>query len=285
VFNIQDVFPDVAVELGAITNPRVITLASWLERWSYRRSDAVTVLSDDLRDNLVAKIQGTVPDAYDRIRVIPNFVDTDRIRPRDPEEGSYRREHGLTGKRVVMYAGNVGFSQSLELVLAAARTLAERADTADVVFVINGGGSARPQLEEQAAGLDNVVFVDFQPKERLPEVLAAADIHVVPLKAGLARSSVPSKTYSILAAGRSVLASVDEGTEVARVVEQAGAGVAVPPDDPDAFTKALVTLLEDPDGAREMGRAGRAFVEAWASPAAIAERYEALFYELRSRHR
>jgi colanic acid biosynthesis glycosyl transferase WcaI len=285
VFNIQDVFPDVAVELGAITNTRVITLASWLERWSYRRSDAVTVLSDDLRDNLVAKIQGTVPDAYDRIRVIPNFVDTDRIRPRDPEEGSYRREHGLTGKRVVMYAGNVGFSQSLELVLAAARTLAERADTADVVFVVNGGGSARPQLEEQAAGLDNVVFVDFQPKERLPEVLAAADIHVVPLKAGLARSSVPSKTYSILAAGRPVLASVDEGTEVARVVEQAGAGVAVPPDDPDAFTKALVTLLEDPDGAREMGRAGRAFVEAWASPAAIAERYEALFYELRSRHR
>jgi colanic acid biosynthesis glycosyl transferase WcaI len=285
VFNIQDVFPDVAVELGAITDPRVIRLASWLERWSYRRSDAVTVLSDDLRDNLVAKIQGTVPDAYDRIRVIPNFVDTDRIRPRDPEADSYRREHGLTGKRVVMYAGNVGFSQSLELVLAAARTLGDRPDMSDVVFVINGGGSARAQLEQQAAGLDNVVFVDFQPKERLPEVLAAADIQVVPLKRGLARSSVPSKTYSILAAGRPVVASVDEGTEVARVVEQAGAGVAVPPDDPDAFTKALVTLLDDPHSAREMGRAGRAFVEAWASPAAIAERYESLFYELRSRQR
>ena len=94
VFNIQDVFPDVAVELGAITNPRVIQLASWLERWSYRRSDAVTVLSEDLRDNLVAKIRGTVPDAHDRIRVIPNFVDTDRIGPRDPDAGTYRAEHG-----------------------------------------------------------------------------------------------------------------------------------------------------------------------------------------------
>jgi colanic acid biosynthesis glycosyl transferase WcaI len=283
VFNIQDVFPDVAVELGAITNPRVIQLASWLERWSYRRSDAVTVLSEDLRDNLVTKIRGTVPDATDRIRVIPNFVDTERIAPRDPEEGTYRSEYGLTGKRVVMYAGNVGFSQSLDLVIDAARSLGERTDTRDVVFVVNGGGSARPQLEEQAADLDNVVFVDFQPAERLPEVLAAADIHVVPLRRGLARSSVPSKTYSILAAGRPVVASVDVGTEVARVVEEAGAGVAVPPDDADAFTKALVTLLDDPDGARAMGRAGRAFVEAWASPAAVAERYESLFEELRSR--
>ena len=150
-------------------------------------------------------------------------------------------------------------------------------------FVINGGGSARPQLEEQAAGLDNVVFVDFQPKARLPEVLAAADVHVVPLRRGLARSSVPSKTYSILASGRPVVASVDEGTEVARVVEGAGAGLAVPPDDPDAFTKALVTLLDDPERAAAMGRSGREFVEAWASPAAIAERYEALFDELRSR--
>ena len=285
VFNIQDVFRDVAFELGAISNPQVIKLAAWLERWSYRRSDAVTVLSDDLRDNLVDKIRGTVPDAHDRIRVIPNFVDTDRIRPSDPEEGGYRREHDLVGKRVVMYAGNVGFSQSLDLVLAAARSIGARDDMADVVFVINGGGSARLQIEEQAAGLDNVRFVDFQPKDRLPEVLAAGDIHVVPLRRGLARSSVPSKTYSILAAGRPVVASVDEGTEVARVVEKAGAGLAVPPDDPDAFTAALVSLLEDPDGAREMGRAGRAFVEAWASPAAIAERYEALFEELRSRRR
>src|SRR5690606_40278351 len=120
--------------------------------------------------------------------------------PADPEAGSYRREHGLSGKRVVMYAGNVGVSQSLDLVVAAARTLGERPDMADVVFVVNGGGPARPSIEEQAAGLDNVVFVAFQPKERLPEVLAAADVHVVPLRRGLARASVPSKTSPIPAA-------------------------------------------------------------------------------------
>jgi putative colanic acid biosynthesis glycosyltransferase WcaI len=284
VFNIQDVFPDVAVELGAITNRSVIGVASWLERTTYRHADVVTVLSDDLHDNLVAKIQGSVPDPYDRIRVIPNFVDTARIAPADrsgsPGGGAYRREHGLGDRQVVMYAGNVGLSQSLELLVGAARALADRPD---VVFVINGGGSARPDLERQAIGLDNVRFVDFQPPERLADVLAAGDIHVVPLRRGLARSSVPSKAYSILAAGRPVVASVDEGTEVARVVEKAGAGLAVPPDDPEAFLAALTALLGDRARARAMGVAGRAFVERWASPAVVAGRYEALFTELRAR--
>jgi len=280
VFNIQDVFPDVAIEVGAISNPTVVRAASWLERWSYKRADAVTVLSDDLHDNLVAKLQGKVRDPSDRVRVIPNFVDTERIRPRDPEEGPYRRENDLVGKRVVMYAGNVGFSQSLDLVLAAARELADRRD---VVFVINGGGSARADLEEAAADLPNLRFVDFQPKDRLPEVLAAADIHVVPLRAGLAASSVPSKTYSIMAAGRPLVASVDEGTEVARVVERAGAGIAVPPDDPHAFVAAVTKLVDAPEAAAEMGRNARRFVERWASPAVVALQYETLFDELRAR--
>jgi colanic acid biosynthesis glycosyl transferase WcaI len=273
VFNIQDVFPDVAVELGMITNPTVIRVAERLERVTYRLADAVTVLSDDLRDNVAAKLNGH---RTDRVRVIPNFVDTVRIAPRE-RENAYRAEHGLTGKTVVMYAGNVGFSQSLDLVLAAATA---HADDPDLVFVINGGGSARPDLERQAAGLANVRFIDMQPKERLPELLAAADVHVVPLKRGLARSSVPSKLYSILAAGRPIVASVDMGTEVAKVVERAGAGIAVPPDDTEAFTKAINRLVTAPEEAKAMGASGRAFVERWASPAAVAEHYEGLFTEL-----
>jgi len=276
VFNIQDVFPDAAVETGAITNPAVIGAASALERFTYRRADAVTVLSDDLRDNVAAKLAGHGPE---RVKVIPNFVDIERIRP-ERRDNRYRAEHGLTGKRVVMYAGNVGFSQSLELVLEAARSLAH---VPDLVFVINGGGSGRAGLQQQAAGLGNVAFIDAQPRERLSELLAAADVHVVPLRQGLARSSVPSKMYSILAAGRPIVASVDPGTEVANVVERAGAGIAVPPDDPAAFTEALVSVLADPATADAMGAAGRRFVEGWASPAAVAERYERLFAALARR--
>ena len=284
VFNIQDVFPDVAIELGLLSGRRVIAAARALERITYQLSDAVTVLSDELADNVRAKVVNgeTGPVAQRRaakVRVIPNFVDTERVRPAD-RENAYRAEYGLTGKRVVLYAGNVGLSQSLDLVIDAAIALATEPD---VVFVINGGGVAKPELQRRAAGLDNVRFIDMQPKERLPEVLAAGDIHVVPLKRGLAWSSVPSKLYSILAAGRPVVASVDAGTEVARTIAQAGAGLSVPPEDAEAFTKALRKLLDGPDEARAMGERGRAFVEGWASPAAVAEAYERLFLDVTHR--
>jgi colanic acid biosynthesis glycosyl transferase WcaI len=287
VFNIQDVFPDVAVELGLLTGDRAIAGARWLERMSYRASDAVTVLSEDLADNVRTKItQGLSPARADvqaaKVRVIPNFVDTAHIAPAG-HENDYRRIHGLSGRRVVMYAGNVGLSQSLDLVIAAARVL--QRTRPEVIFIINGGGAARPGLEVEAAELPNLKFVDMAPIEQLPEVLAAADIHVVPLRTGLARSSVPSKMYSILAAGRPIVASVDEGTEVARTVEQAGAGLAVPPDDPKAFVAAIEQLLDDDDARIRMGAAARAFVVGWASPGAVAAAYEQLFTELIDRRR
>jgi colanic acid biosynthesis glycosyl transferase WcaI len=176
-----------------------------------------------------------------------------------------------------MYAGNVGLSQSLDVLIDAAGALAYDGDLA---FVINGQGAARTDLENKARGLTNVHFVDLQPSSRLPEVLAAADIHVVPLKRGLARSSVPSKTYSILAAGRPIVASVDPGSEVARIVERSGAGIAVPPEDAEAVTKALRALIDAPLERERMGAAGRAFVQSWASPGAVAIAYETLFAEL-----
>ncbi|MFN8050833.1 MAG: glycosyltransferase family 4 protein [Acidimicrobiales bacterium] len=274
VFNIQDVFPDVAIEVGAISNPKVIAAAKWLERFLYLRSDAVTVLSSDLADNLAAKIEGHRPE---RIRVIPNFVDTERIQPAD-RDTAYRRELGLGDRTVVMYAGNIGYSQSVELMVGAARRFAGRDD---VAFVINGSGSGLAAAVAEGEGLDNLTFVGLQPKERLPEVLASGDIHTILLRRGLARSSVPSKMYSILAAGRACLASVDADTEVERSLSAADAGVSVPPEDLDAFCAALEPMLDDEARRREMGANGRRWVESWASPAAVAESYEALFTELR----
>ena len=272
VFNIQDVFPDAAVATGAITNPTIIRVARWLERISYARAGAVTVLSDDLRENVLAKV---APARADRVRVIPNFVDVDAIRPQD-RLTPYRRELGIGDEPVVMYAGNVGFSQSLDLFVAAAAVLPH------VTFLVNGNGSARAELIERAASLPNLRFGEFQPAARLGEVLATGDVHVVPLKAGLAAVSVPSKTYSILAAGRPLVASIDPGTEVTRLLDRSGAGTAVAPDRPEAFVAAVRGMVEDLDGARAQGAAGRRWVEAWASPAAVAGMYEALFEELRS---
>jgi len=266
VFNIQDVFPDVAVEAGVLTNPLVVRVAAAIERFCYRRAAAVTVLSEDLRENVAAKLP---EEQRDKVAVIPNFIDTGSVAPQ-PRENEYRREHGLTGSRVVMYAGNLGFSQPVELLLDAARELA---DQADLRFVVNGGGAARPALERAARDLRNVRFVDLQPRERLSEVLAAADLHIVLLRPGLARSSVPSKLYSILAAARPIVASVDEGSEVARTVQGAGAGLAVPAGDGGALAKAICAVLADPDEAARMGQRGRSFVEGWPSPAGVAAEY------------
>lgn len=271
VLNIQDLFPDVAIELGVLHQPRLIRAAQLLERWCYARCRAVTVLSEDLRTAVAPRVA-----AGTAVRVIPNFVDTDAIRPL-PHDNRYRREHGLGQRTVVMYAGNVGLSQSLEMVIDAAAALRDRTD---VVFVVNGAGANRAALQRRAADLPNVCFVDMQPAERLPELLAAADVHLVPLRRGLARASVPSKTYSILAAGRPVLASVDPGSEIASVLASSGAGVAVPPDDGAALLAALLTLLDDPARRQRMGAAARAFVEQWVSPAAVAQSYEELFASL-----
>ena len=188
-----------------------------------------------------------------------------------------RDELGIGSETVVLYAGNVGFSQSLEMVVDVARLLPH------LTFLINGDGAARPSLEERAVGLPNMRFSGYQPIERLPEVLATGDIHLVPLRAGLGRVSVPSKTYSILAAGRPALAAIDPDTEVPRILAASGGGVSVPPDDPVAFRHALEAMTAAPDQLREMGLAGRRWVEQAASPGAVAQAYADLIIELNQR--
>lgn len=271
LFNIQDVFPDAAIETGAIKNKSVIAASRLLEKISYRAARVVTVLSDDLRENISAKL----PAAHsEKVVVIPNFVDTEAIQPLG-RMTQYRHDLGIDDRPVVMYAGNVGFSQSLNLLIEAAREFPEAA------FVVNGSGAARTSLELEAKELKNVIFGDYQPSERLAEVLATADIHVVLLKKGLGRVSVPSKTYSIMASGRAVVAAIDPGTEVVRLIEGAKCGVAVPPDDPTALIEAVRSLLDDPSRIRQMGERAREFVEHVASPAAVAQRYVEVLHDLR----
>ena len=267
VFNIQDVFPDAAIQTGAISNKKIIAAAKWLERVSYRRSDAVVLLSQDLRTNIANKIDAK---HHHRLHVIPNFVDTVAITPQD-RMTNYRSELGIGDQLVVMYAGNVGFSQSLNLVVEAAAKFPE------VAFVVNGDGAARKKLQEDCAELANVYFGDYQPIERLSEVLATGDIHLVPLRTGLAAVSVPSKSYSILAAGRPMLAAIDLNTEIPNMLQQSGAGIAVEPDNAPAFSEALGRLVNNRDQLSEMGANGRKWVETHASPASVAARYEEIF--------
>ncbi|MBG7604985.1 MAG: glycosyltransferase, partial [Actinobacteria bacterium] len=163
-----------------------------------------------------------------------------------------------------------GFSQSLDLIVTAARQLPS------VTFLINGDGAARTSLEELADGVANIRFAGYIEPGRLGELLATGDVHVVPLKAGLGRVSVPSKTYSIMAAGRPVVAAIDADTAVPRILDESGGGVAVSPDNPDAFTAAIQSMVDDPEAARQMGDHGREWVVREASPRAVGTAYDKL---------
>ena len=153
--------------------------------------------------------------------VIPNFVDNNWLTPVDGSP--YRDEFGLGDGPIVMYAGNLGYSQSLDLMI----DLAEQRP--EITVVINGDGDAGHRYRG-CARLSNLHHIGYQPAQRLPEVLSAADIHVVPLRTGLGSVSVPSKTYSILAVGKPVIAAIDEGSAVARLLADANAGVSIPPE-------------------------------------------------------
>lgn len=275
VFNVQDIFPDVAVDLGAISNPKVIAGLRRYERSLYRRADAISVLSTDQQRNVQSKLDDR-DDSGRKVRIIHNFADTDKVRVVD-RMTPYRTEHGLDEKQIVMYSGNVGLSQSFDLMRAAADRFADRSN---VHFVVNGEGAARPDVDAWAATRENVTVANFAPREKVSDVLGAADLHLILLKRGLAQSSTPSKMYGILAAGRPVLASIDEGSEVEITIDAAQAGRAVPPEDETAFLTALEEMLADPVALATMGRNGREHLAESFSPASQAAAFDRLFSEL-----
>tara|TARA_Y100000590_G_scaffold178313_1_gene203451 strand:+ start:2922 stop:4151 length:1230 start_codon:yes stop_codon:yes gene_type:complete len=267
ILNLQDIFPDIAVALGKIKSSSLIKVLEKYEKLTYSGCDTITVLSKDLEENVQKKI--TRKKNPPQIVVIPNFLISPLIKPQE-RLTNYREEHQLGEKLVVMYAGNLGNSQSFELITNAARKHEERDD---IVYVINGGGVMSSYLKKQAKELRNLVVIDYQPIERLSEVLATADLHLIPLRTGLGDMSVPSKIYSVFASGRPVIASVDPGTEIERIVFESEGGVVVPPDDFDSFILKLEELIENFELLEEMGKKARIWLENCYSSKTVADFY------------
>jgi glycosyltransferase involved in cell wall biosynthesis len=177
--------------------------------------------------------------------VIPGWVDAEAIHPVEVDrDGSF----------LVMHSGNVGQAQELDTLVDAARELA------DVQFEIVGNGSRRTELERLAAGLPNVSFLPYRPRNELSESLSSASLHFVGLASGLAGYVVPSRLYGVLAAGRPVLVAADETSEAAQLVREAGAGIVVPPGRPDAVAAAIRSARNGEYDLDEMGRRGRDYV-------------------------
>ncbi|MDA1258859.1 MAG: glycosyltransferase family 4 protein [Chloroflexi bacterium] len=254
VLNVQDLYPQTAIDLGLLRNRALIGAFRSLERFAYRRAARITVHSEGNRQHVIG--QGADPE---KVRVIHNWVDTERIAPA-PFDNEFRRTHVPPDRFVVSFAGVMGFAQGLERVIEAADLL--RAHT-DIYFLLIGEGVKRPDLESDAArrGLQNVLFLPLQPSGRYAEVLAASDVCLVTLSADLKTPVVPGKLQSIMAAGRPVIASLNPRGDAATMIEDSGCGIVADPADATTLADAVLRLARDSGLRATMGANGRQFAE------------------------
>lgn len=273
VYNVQDLYPEVPVQAGQLTSPRAIAGLERLERLMYRLAARVSVIAPSFRASLLAK---GVPPA--KVALIPNFVDTAFIAPL-PRQNAFSAAHGLDGRFVVSYAGNLGYVYDLDAILDAAARLAH---LPDVLFQIVGEGVGRQALERRAAalGLPSVRLLPFQPVEQLPLMRAACDVQLSPHRPGTTGYSLPSKIYEVMASARPLIACADPGSDVARLVESTGCGLAIPAGDPARLAEAILLLRADPALRAAMGAAGRQYAEQHLAPQIVVEQYRALLAEV-----
>ncbi len=238
VFEVRDLWPESAVVLGELRSPRAIALATRLEELCYNRASRVVVVTEGIRQRLLARGQ-----AAEKLVLIPNGANTELFQPQPALGAEFRQQHGLRPDDfVVAYAGIHGIAQGLETVLHAAQVLR---DQANIRFVMVGEGPVKPELQQLRAdlGLDNVLMLPEQPRTSMPAVLSAADVALVPLrKVELFEHAVPSKLFDAWACGCPVLLSIDG--EARRVLEAANGGLFVPPEDPSALAQAISQLAQ-----------------------------------------
>jgi glycosyltransferase involved in cell wall biosynthesis len=268
----HDVFPEIAVELGRLDNPVLVSALDRAVRFGLRRADRVVAIGETMRTRLETK--GVRPE---RLRVIPNWTDTAALTPQ-PRDNSWAGEQGLEGKFVVMHSGNVGHAQDLDSLIRAFTFLR---DLDDVKLVIIGSGARHVELVGLAERLEvEVLFLPYQPRERLAESLSAANLHVVGLARGLSGFVVPSRMYGVLAVGRPVIVAADAASETARIVEETGCGLVVPPGRPELLAEAIRSAHDGELDLEEMGRRGRAYAEAEADRSVAIGRYRAVLTEV-----
>ncbi|MFN8446967.1 MAG: glycosyltransferase family 4 protein [Caldilineaceae bacterium] len=269
VYNVQEIYPDVAVSLGMMRNRALIRFFEGMERFIYGRAKSITVISEWFRRRLLQK---GVPPA--KLVMIPNFVDTEFMQPGTKTNG-FATEHGLSEQFVVLYAGNIGLTQGFETIFAAAQQLRP---LPELRFVIVGDGTRRKWLEEQMAAHDcpNILLLPYQQRSRVPQIYASSDLCLVPLKRGTAQETFPSKIYTIMAAGRAVVASADPDSELAWVVEHAGCGWSVPPDDATVLAQTIEGAYRERHSLSRKGQAGRTYVVAHHSRQAVTQQYDRL---------
>jgi glycosyltransferase involved in cell wall biosynthesis len=266
VFEVRDIWPQSAVELGALSNRYLIGALEAIERHLYRHAALIIPVAESTRPYLLA--QGI---AADRIAIIPNGIDARFLSSASATAAEVRRELGLEGKFIVSYIGTHGLSHALEVVLRAAARLATEPT---VHFLFVGEGAEKERLRRRAAELklENVTFLKEQPRERLLAFYRASDASLVPLRRlPIFKKVLPSKLFELMGAGCPVICSV-EG-EAATLVERSQAGLCIEPESEEALIFAIRRLRDEPGLGARMRERGPRFVQANYLRTALAERY------------
>jgi colanic acid biosynthesis glycosyl transferase WcaI len=247
----QDIFPEVARLLEDFQSETVNHLLQRVNCFLVRRASRCVALGETMRRRLV---EGKGADPT-RTMVIPSWADCSEIVP-IPRTNDFSRAHGLDDKFVVMHSGNIGLGQGLESIIEVAERL--RSYT-DIRFVFVGEGVKKTLLESQVKkhGLPNVMFLPYQPKEKLKESFGTADVFLISLKAGLAGYITPSKLYGILAAGRPYVAAVEQDSEITAITHKYRAGLVAEPGDVGQIVECILTFYQDRLLLRQYGENAR----------------------------
>ncbi len=273
VFEVRDLWPESAVQLGELNRPAAVRWATRLEEACYRRARRIVAVTTGIRDHLVAR---GCPAG--QVALIPNGANTELYTPQPIDQGLRQRLGIAMDQFVVIYAGLHGLAQGLETALDAARLLQPHPE---VLFFFVGDGPRKPAVVERTRqmGLSNVRFHDAVPEPQLPAFIAMANAGLhTSRRLGISGGTLPVKMFSYMACARPVVIAI-EG-EAAALVQEAQAGLVVPPEDPAALARAIMVLAADPDLAAAYGRRGRDLVLARFSRQALAGQLERLLAEV-----
>ncbi|QQS44832.1 MAG: glycosyltransferase family 4 protein [Acidobacteriota bacterium] len=266
VFEVRDIWPQSAIELGVLRNRLVIRVLEAIEMHLYRRAALIVIVAESTREYLIEK--GVDPG---RIAIIPNGIDDGYLASATATAEEVRRETGLEEKFIVSYIGTHGMSHALGVVLQAAARLR---DDRSIHFLFIGEGAEKARLKAQARelNLSNVTFIDEQPREKLLAYYRASDVSLAPLKRlPIFRKVLPSKLFELMGAGCPVICSV-EG-EAARLVAASEAGICIEPENVESLVGAIRDLRKDATARERMSRNGRSYVMTNYLRSTLAERY------------
>lgn len=270
---VQDVFPEVAVELKRLQSPLLVRSLDALVGFGLKHATRVVAIGETMRRRLIEK--GV---AGGRVVVIRNWVDVSELRPM-PRDNEWAQEHDLVGKFVVMHSGNVGHAQNLDVLVRASTFLR---DLEDLRFVVIGSGARQAELVALSERLEatHMVFMPYQSREVLPLSLSAADLHFVGLAHGLSGYVVPSRMNGVLAVERPVIVAADRDSEIVGVVESAGAGIVIDAGRPDLLARAIREAHGGVHDLAAMGKRGREYVVREIDRSVSIDRYRRLIAEL-----